>query len=235
MRRPRTHSARWLAAATAAVAACAFTMAASADDNQAWLKFSAECSPFENGLYLSVEERLKFDSVRFLDEETLMLVGYRFSPYFKAAIGHRIVRERRPDERHLLSEQRQTTDLCFAAPEFWMLKFDFRSRFELCDKHNAQAYMRYRERFRLRTSWSVTDFRISPYVSNEVFLSDRPKSGDSDLFNRNRAEIGLSFRPIPSLDSLSCNLYFMVQHDKDTSTSSWSATNVYGLDIAFSF
>lgn len=234
MRRLRPHSAGLLATATFAVAG-ALTLAASADDNQAWLKFSAECSPFENGLYLSVEERLKFDSIRFLDEETLMLVGYRFSPYFKAAIGHRIVRERNPDERHLLSAQRQTTDLCFTAPEFWTLKIDFRSRFELCDKHNAQAYMRYRERLRLRTSWSATDFRISPYVSNEVFLSDKPKSGDSDLFNRNRAEIGLSFRPIPSMDSLSCNLYFMVQHDKDASTSSWRATNVYGFDVAFSF
>lgn len=138
MRRLRKHSAGWLAVATVAYAA-ALSMAASADDNQAWLKFSAECSPFENGLHLSVEERMKFDSIRFLDEETLMLVGYRFSPYFKAAIGHRIVRERNPDERHLLSEQRQTTDICFTAPEFRTLKFDFRSRFELCDKHNAQA------------------------------------------------------------------------------------------------
>lgn len=220
----------------AAVCALVPNRRAAAHENQTWLKFSGEHAPFANGCFLSVEQELKFNRDRMVDEETLMLVGYSFCPYFKAAIGHRIVRERKPDDRHFLTEQRQTTDLHFYAPEFLTLKFDFRSRFELRDKHHAQVHMRYRERLRLRTSWNVTAFKISPYLSEEFFLSDEPKADDADLFDRTRTAIGLTFKPIPSCENVSCNLYYLIQHDKeDSSSSSWCDTNVCGFELACSY
>ena len=56
----------------------------------------------------------------------------------------------------------------------------------------------------------------------------------SDLYDRNRAQIGLSARPIPSLLGLSMNLYYMVQHDwkKD---HGWKPTNVFGLEVGYKF
>ena len=95
--------------------------------------------------------------------------------------------------------------------------------------------MRYRERLRLRTSWSVTEFKISPYISEEMFFSDKTDTDKSDLFDRSRAQIGLSFRPVPSLKDLSCNLYYMVQHDMTNHSSTWTPTNVYGLECTWKF
>ena len=95
--------------------------------------------------------------------------------------------------------------------------------------------MRYRERLRLRTSWNVTDFKISPYVSEELFFSDKPGVVRADLMDRNRAQIGFSFRPVPAWKGLSCNLYYMAQHDMTNKSSTWSPTNVYGFEIEWEF
>lgn len=239
------------AAAIAATASGAF-----ARDDQVWLKFAAEGSPFKSGhvanpkdetgksawqagwlenVEFKLEQEFKYDNSRLIDEETLMLIGYKFCPWFSAFVGHRVVRERKSGQGPLQTEQRQTTDLCFTVPEFWKLKVDFRSRFELRDKHHAQAYMRYRERIRLRTSWKATKLDISPYCSEELFFSDKPKQDHADLFDRSRAQLGLTFRPIPALKDLSCNLYFMVQHDMSSKSSTWDPTNVYGLDLTCKF
>ena len=95
--------------------------------------------------------------------------------------------------------------------------------------------MRYRERIRLRTSWSVTDFKISPFASEEAFFSDKTNTDKADLFDRSRAQVGLSFKPVPSCKDLSCNLYYMVQHDMSNHSSNWTPTNVCGLELTWKF
>ena len=69
----------------------------------------------------------------------------------------------------------------------------------------------------------------------EMFFSDKTDTDKSDLFERSRAQIGLSFRPVPSLKDLSCNLYYMVQHDMTNHSSTWTPTNVYGLECTWKF
>jgi hypothetical protein len=94
-------------------------------------------------------------------------------------------------------------------------------------------YMRYREMLRLTTGWSVTRWKISPFVSEEVFFSDKPDASAADAFDRNRAQAGLTFLPLPSFPAFVCRPYFMVQHDWDE--SGWEPTNIYGLEFAFKF
>ena len=122
-----------------------------------------------------------------------------------------------------------------AAPEFWTLRFDLRSRFECRDKSHAQAYMRYRERFRVRTSWSVTDFRISPFASEEVFLSDKAGVRDSDLLDATRSQVGVSFRPVPQDEHLSATLFFMVLHGIRNGAQDWVPINIFGFEVAYAF
>ena len=207
--------------------------------NQVWLKQTVEGSLVKEGawapLRIKVEQEEKYDERRIVDSETLLLIGWKMNPYLSAFVGDRWVYERASDGKgKMRAEQRPTFDLCLAAPEFWALKFDFRSRFEYRDKHGSSAYMRYRERLRLRTGWSVTDFKISPYASEELFFSDKPDTKKSDLYDRNRAQIGLSFKPVPSVSGLSMNLYYMTQHDwkKD---HGWKPTNVFGLEVGYKF
>lgn len=210
---------------------------AQAANNHIWLKQSVECNLLSlndsNSLCFKVEPEEKFDAHRLYASETLVLFGWKMKPYLGAYLGNRWVYERSGGNGKLRAEQRPTLDLCLAFPKFYTLKLDVRSRFEYRDKHGSKAYMRYRERLRLRTSWNVTDYRISPYASEELFFSDKPGYETKDVFDRSRAQLGISFRPVPSWEGLSCNLYYMVQHD--LSSRSWTPTNVYGLELAWSF
>ncbi len=186
-------------------------------------------------LHMKAEQFLEFDNSHLINEETLFMLGWKFNSHVSVWAGHRTTRERSGGHGSFETEHRPTFDLCLAAPEFWTLKFDYRSRFEFRDKTGSQPYMRYRERLRLRTSWSVTDFKISPYISEEFFFYDKPKQDDADLFGRTRSLVGVTFNPMPSVESVSCALYFMVQHDMSENSSKWDPTNCFGLTVAFKF
>lgn len=213
--------------------------AAFSADNQIWLKQTLEGKFVPDGdwrgLRFKVEQEERFDEERLIDAETLVLLGWQMNPYLSVYLGHRWVNERAGGRGKMRAEQRPTFNLCLAAPECATLRFDFRSRFEYRDRHGDSAYLRYRERFRLRTSWSVTDFNISPYASMELFFSDKPGIDKRDLFDRTRTHIGLSFNPFPAHENLTCRLYYMVQHNISHHATSWAPTNVYGLEVGWTF
>ena len=216
-----------VAASIALFAACA-----SARDDQEWFNAGVDYKFYENCL-LHFDQEVELDNSKLVNEESYLLAGYEFCPYFMLGAGHRITRERRG--AHLVTEQRPTLEMRLAAPEFWTLRFDLRSRFEWRDKSHAQAYMRYRERFRVRTSWSVTDFRISPFASEEVFLSDKAGVRDSDLLDATRSQVGVSFRPVPQNEHLSASLFFMVLHGIRNGAQDWAPINIFGFEVAYAF
>ena len=217
--------------------------AAMGRDDQVWFMGTVEGHPFkdeEAGAWkptvLKYEQEVRYDNSRLIDEESLLLIGYEFSPYLSIHVGDRYVRERKSSgEGKMRVENRPTFDVCLSAPEFWKLKFDYRSRFELRQKSGSEDYVCYRERLRLRTSWNVTDFQFSPYASEELFFEDKPHQSNGNAFDRSRSQVGLSFLPVPSVKGLSCNLYFMVQHDNSHRPDKWDPTNVYGFEITYKF
>ena len=209
-----------------------FAACASARDDQEWFNAGVDYKFYENCL-LHFDQEVELDNSKLVNEESYLLAGYEFCPYFMLGAGHRITRERRGV--HLVTEQRPTLEMRLAAPEFWTLRFDLRSRFECRDKSHAQAYMRYRERFRVRTSWSVTDFRISPFASEEVFLSDKAGVRDSDLLDATRSQVGVSFRPVPQDEHLSATLFFMVLHGIRNGAQDWAPINIFGFEVAYAF
>ena len=216
-----------VAASIALLVACA-----SARDDQEWFNAGVDYKFYENCL-LHFDQEVELDNSKLVNEESYLLAGYEFCPYFMLGAGHRITRERRG--AHLVTEQRPTLEMRLAAPEFWTLRFDLRSRFECRDKSHAQAYMRYRERFRVRTSWSVTDFRLSPFASEEVFLSDKAGVRDSDLLDATRSQVGVSFRPVPQDEHLSASLFFMVLHGIRNGAQDWAPINIFGFEVAYAF
>ncbi len=217
-----------------ALALCLFAFTAVARQDEVRLTADWEGALWR-GFCTKGESLVQYDNSRLILHETLVMGGYKVNPYLSVWGGYRLVRERPSRHARLATEHRPTFELGLTAPEFWTLKFDVRSRFEIRDKKGAQPYMRYRERFRLRTSWSVTDFKISPYISTELFFSDKPKQDDADLFDCNRSQFGFTFRPMPSVKELSCTCYFMIQHDMSDNSSTWDPTNVYGFTISYKF
>ena len=221
-----------LTKAAVTIVSIAWTGLAWAADNQAWIRFSADAQPFGE-LKLKVDEELRYGHGVLVGEELIMSGSYRLTSWLSVGVGHWIARDRKGGHGPLQTVQRPLADLTFTAPEVAKLKADFRTRFELCDHHGEKPFMRYRERLRLRTSWSVTEHRISPYCFEEMFLVDRP--GRKNVFDRNRFQAGVSFLPVPQFTALRCNLYYMIQHALSSSGHEWHATNIYGLELCYSF
>ena len=208
-----------------------------AANNQVWLKQSAEVPVADLGddwrLVAFVEQEEKFGERGFIDSETLAMLGLDLCRYVTLRLGDRFVYERSRGRGALVPEHRPTFEMDLTTPEFLTLKLDFRTRFEWRMIEGDTAYMRYRERVRLRTDWSVTRWKFSPFVSEEFFFSDKSDYDASDVFDRSRAQVGFSFRPVPSMPEFVCHPYFMVQHDFDS--SGWEPINVYGLELACRF
>ena len=208
-----------------------------AADHQAWLKQSIDAplvTLWDGGrLSFGAEQEEKFGRRGFIDSETLAMIELEACPYFAISLGDRFVYERSRGRGDLVPEHRPTLDVVLTTPEFLTLKLDSRTRFEFRMIDGKDDYVRYRERLRLRTGWSVTQWKISPFLSEEVFFSAKPDVSAADAFDRNRAQVGFSFVPFPSHPAFVCSPYYMVQHDWDE--SGWEPINVYGLEFAYKF
>ena len=116
------------------------------------------------------EQEVKIDERQLYNEESLFLLNWNACSWLKLAAGYRLVFERN-DEGRFDHEHRPTFDAIFSSPELWTMRLDLRTRFEMRKKERTSPYLRQRSRLRLRTSWSVTDFRISPFAFEEAFFS----------------------------------------------------------------
>ena len=212
-------------------------LAGSSANNQVWLKQSAEAPIVDlwEGARLAVfaEQQEKFGERGFIDSESLAMLELELCRFATLRLGDRFVYERSRGRGALVPEHRPTFDVDLTTPEFLTLRLDFRTRFEWRMIEGESAYMRYRERVRLRTAWSVTQWKISPFVSEEFFFSDKSDYDASDVFDRRRAQGGFSFLTVPTLSELVGRPYFMVQHDFDS--SGWEPINVYGLELSYRF
>jgi hypothetical protein len=198
-----------------------------------WIKGVAE-GDISNGFGFTFEQEVKIDERQLYNEESLLLLNWKASSYLKFAAGYRFVFERN-DRGRFDHEHRPTFDAIFSSPELWTMKFDLRTRFEMRKKERTSPYLRQRSRLRLRTSWSVTDFKISPFAFEEAFFSFKQNDETRNCFDRLRSAVGVSFKPIPSAEDLQCLMFYMVQHGIDNHASEWDPTSFIGIEMRYSF
>ena len=213
----------------AAVSMC-LTSSATAD---VWLKGVAE-GKIHNDFGFTFEQEVKIGERQLYNEESLFLLTWKMSSWLKLAAGCRLVYERNDIDR-FDHEFRPTFDATFSSPELWTMKLDLRTRFEMRKKERTSPYLRQRSRLRLRTSWSVTDFKISPFAYEEAFFSFKQNDETRDCFDRLRSAVGVSFKPMPAVDDLQCLLFYMVQHAVDNHASEWDPTSFIGVEMRYSF
>ncbi|MBE6396178.1 MAG: DUF2490 domain-containing protein [Lentisphaerae bacterium] len=198
-----------------------------------WIKGVAEGDIWGNAGF-TFEQEAKIDERQLYNEESLFLLNWKVNSWLKLAAGYRLVFERN-DEGRFDHENRPTFDATFSSPKLWTMHLDLRTRFEIRKKERTSPYLRQRSRLRLRTSWSVTDFRISPFAFEEAFFSFKQNDETRNCFDRLRSAVGVSFRPIPSVDSLQCLLFYMVQHGVDGHASEWDPASFVGIEMRYSF
>lgn len=209
-------------------------LAARANNHEVWLKQSTE-PELGGGFSLKLQQESKFNAERFYDSEQYFVLYYKVSDLIKLGPGYRFVRERPGGRGHFLNEHRPMADLLLAVPEWQTLKLGSRTRLEWRDRDEGQAYMRYRQRFALETSWKATEHEISPYAQCEFFFDDKPGRGEGDVMNRTRSRVGFTLRPLPSTwHGMGWDLYYQVQHDR-CPHDDWYPTNVWGFDVKFDF
>ena len=198
-----------------------------------WIKGVAE-GDIRNDFGFTFEQEVKIDERQIYNEESLLLLTWKVSPWVKLAAGSRFVFERN-DIGRFDHEFRPTFDAIFSSPEFLTMKLDLRARFEMRKKERTSPYLRQRSRLRLRTSWNVTDFKISPFAFEEAFFSFKQNDETRNCFDRLRSAVGVSFKPVPAIDDLQCLLFYMVQHGVDSHASEWDPTSFIGIEMRYSF
>ena len=212
----------------------------SAAYNQYWQQGYINYTPVKdkdslwNPLSLSISEDYRYDEQKLYYFEHFLMANYRLCPYFGLSIGYVYARNRPGHAGSFKTENRYEIDANFYAPEFWTLKFDCRMRMEFRNIQGSQMYNRYRVRPKIGTSWSVTDFKISPYVSNEFFFSNKPDTDKEEVYDHNRLQVGFNFKPFPErVKDLSACLYYQALYDINAgSPTHW---NCYCLSFTYKF
>ena len=235
-----------------AVVAASVAMAEDGDA-QLWLKVYAE-GKLPNGFSAAVEEELRYqdDMSEFYDEETLFMVKNDVTDWLNIGLGYRVVQERKnkavytaktaddgskkysavgDGDHYWQKEERPTVDVTLKHKiDQWSL--DDRNRFEWRMKDDGKdAYLRYRNRLRVRSPWKWTEFKLNPYAYAEGFIEDKDGLSGSDMFNRYRLATGISGQLAKNIKS---GLYVMMQSDR-AAEGGWDRFGVAGVEMGVSF
>ncbi len=100
-----------------------------------------------------------------------------------------------------------------------------RSRIEYRDRENKEDVWRYRNKVTVKLPFELTEFKLKPYLADEVFITL-----NDDNVDRNRLYAGVSFKLAKNLKG---DVFYMWQSSR--SSSSWTDINVLGTALKFSF
>jgi len=113
------------------------------------------------------------------------------------------------------------------------LKFDAfgfpiesRNRFEYRHFNWQDDNCRYRNKFVLKTPWKLTPLKISPYLSDEIFV----RIDDSAVFNQNRFSSGLTME---FWNNVKGDVYYLLKCDRGR--VKWTDAHILGLKLKISF
>ncbi|HPM42275.1 MAG TPA: DUF2490 domain-containing protein [Candidatus Omnitrophota bacterium] len=111
--------------------------------------------------------------------------------------------------------------------DLWKFKFVGRNRIEYRHfDYDREDFIRYRHRSMLKLPIDFKGIKITPHISNEIFIVS-----NGDGFSQDRAYIGLEFDPERHFNF---DIYYMAQYLK-RSEDKWSYVNVLGFKLRVSF
>lgn len=121
-------------------------------------------------------------------------------------------------------ENRPHLNLTLKGKLFDLLVSD-RSRVEYRDRDNKDDLWRYRNKLTVKFPFTLTEFKLQPYVADEVFIEC-----DSRDFNKNRIYAGFDFNLTKDLKG---GIFYMLQSTRGNGR--WNDLNVIGTKLKFSF
>jgi hypothetical protein len=100
-----------------------------------------------------------------------------------------------------------------------------RSRFEYRDIETRDDHWRYRNKFTVKLPFELTDFKLKPYVADEIFF---PLNDDN--INQNRVYAGFSFDVLENMKGEVFYVWVTGRTD-----DGWIDVNALGTRLKFSF
>jgi hypothetical protein len=122
-------------------------------------------------------------------------------------------------------ENRPHLNLMFKG-EMYGFKVGDRVRLEFRDKEKTEDIWRFRNKFIINLPFTLTEFNLQPYLSDEIFVN----LGESTV-KQNRFVAGLSFK---LSENIKTSVYYMYKSSM-SSSSGWIDTNVIGTSVVFVF
>lgn len=110
--------------------------------------------------------------------------------------------------------------------DLWKFKFEDRNRLEYRHFRYKDDFIRYRNKFTLKYPIDFKKIKITPYVSDEVFIASNATG-----FNENRFYAGTEFT---LTKNLKVDLYYLLK-DNRIKDEKWSCANVLGTKLKIIF
>ena len=95
------------------------------------------------------------------------------------------------------------------------------------EREDNDEVWQYRNKLSLKPPFTLTKYKIQPYVADETFFDS-----DSKELNRNRLYSGISFNIFKQLKG---DIYYLWQRSKSSSSGKWSDYHVAGTKLKILF
>ena len=150
---------------------------------------------------------------------------YGFDKMLDLGFFYRLVLEK---FQHKWREEDQPNVNATVKLDLWKFKFDDRNRLEYRHFRYKDDSMRYRNKFTLKLPFDFAKMkiRISPYSSDEIFISS-----DSTGFDENRFSSGSEF---DLTKYVKADIYYMFKSNR-VRGSKWNSANVLGTKVKIAF
>ncbi len=177
------------------------------------------------GVKFSMEQEFRFgeDATEFYYQHYDFGFVYGFDKMLDLGFSYRLVYER---YKQKWREEDMPNANATLKLDLWKFKFDDRNRIEYRHFRYKEDNVRYRNKFTLKFPIDFAKIKISPYTSDEIFVSS-----DSTGYNENRFSAGTEFELTKYAKA---DLCYMLKNNR-VRGDKWSCANVLGTKIKIAF
>ena len=196
-------------------------------ENQLWMNGDVSGKLAEKvSLKLSEQIRYVEEGDLFSYKHTDLCATYGFSTAWKFSAGFRHIYTRKSAAADWTNKEMVHFNAINTLP---VAGLDFKTRMRLCytEADNTDYLMDVRPEFCLMPTKGFTDWKLKPYLSDEIFYN----LNETHLY-RNRVSVGLNLSPIKSL---SLKFFIMHENTQKTEEKDFNENFNYGLFAGYKF
>jgi len=194
-------------------------------DNQYWNTESASWKLGDNWK-ASIEEEFRFgdnSSNFYYQHSDLGIVWSGLAEWINLGLNYRHIFEEKNSKWRVENRPHLNATVKW---KLFDIDFSNRGRLEIRNREKAEDFLRYRNKFTIKSPFKLTKFKIQPYVADEIFYDF-----DQETLNKNRFYAGIVFK---IFDNLKGDVFYLLERSENSSNK-WYDYNVLGTKLKFVF